>query len=190
MKGLVQHRFGATAVGRYGHNMAQRADRQITHRSFLSAIDKSREYYQASGYDQPYRWAAFDEVPFTKLDKPLADCNVAVVTTAFIEHHESAHGAPATGKSVYHHSTTDMPTSMFTNDLSWDKQATHTDDVESYIPIEALRGLADDGVIGGVNHRFFGVPTEYSQRKTGLDADAITQWCADDNVDIALLVPL
>jgi D-proline reductase (dithiol) PrdB len=170
--------------------MSTRADRQVSHRSFVSYIDKSREYYSASGFDQPYRWAAFDEVPFSPHTKPLAECNVAVVTTSFLHYHDSAHGAPATGKQVYAHPVADVPDSMFTDDLSWDKQATHTDDPESFLPIDALQKLADDGTIGSLNHRFFGVPTEYSQRKTGLDADQIATWCAEDGVDIALLVPL
>ena len=45
-----------------------------THRRVVSYIDKSREYYEASGYDQPYRWAAFDTVPFT----PMAPVTGAV----------------------------------------------------------------------------------------------------------------
>ena len=170
--------------------MSERADRQVSHRSFVSYIDKSREYYEASGFEQPYRWAAFDDVPFTPLSKPLSDCNVAVVTTSFLHHHDSAHGAPATGKQVYHHPVADVPERMFTADLSWDKQATHTDDTESFLPLARLAELANAGTIGRLNHRFFGVPTEYSQRKTGLDAKAVAAWCAEDNVDIALLVPL
>jgi hypothetical protein len=79
---------------------------------------------------------------------------------------------------------------MFTDDLSWDKQATHTDDPESFLPINTLTALAEDGKIGQLNHRFFGVPTEYSQRRTGLDAATIGEWCAEDQVDVALLVPL
>jgi hypothetical protein len=156
----------------------------------VSYIDKSREYYQAQGYEQAYRWAAFDEVPFVRPAKPLSECNVGVVTTSFLHHHDSAFGAPATDKEVYHHPVADVPDRMFTDDLSWDKQATHTDDTESFLPLSTLRALADDEVIGSLNHRFFGVPTEYSQRKTGLDADRIVEWCADDRVDIALLVPL
>jgi D-proline reductase (dithiol) PrdB len=170
--------------------MAERADRQVTHRSHVSYIDKSREYYQASGYDQPYRWAAFDDVPFTPLGKPLSECNVAIVTTTFLHHHDSAHGAPATDKEVYHHPVANLPEHMFTADLSWDKQATHTDDNGSFLPVTALTALAADGKIGSLNHRFFGVPTEYSQRRTGVDATAIAEWCGEDDVDIALLVPL
>jgi hypothetical protein len=170
--------------------MAERADRQVEQRSFVSYIDKSREYYAAQGYDQPYRWAAFDAVPFAPLATPLAECNVAIVTTSFLEHHDSAYGAPATDKVVYHHPVDDAPERMFTADLSWDKDATHTDDRESFVPIDRLRELASAGKIGRLNHRFFGVPTEYSQRQTGLDAEAVAGWCADDDVDVVLLIPL
>jgi hypothetical protein len=170
--------------------MAARPDRQITHRRHQSYIDKSREYYEAQGYDQAYRWAAFDDVPFHELRGVLAESRVAVVTTSFREHHDSAFGAPATDKTVYHHPVDDVPDTMFTDDLSWDKTATHTDDTESFLPLGTLAGLASDGVIGSLNSRFFGVPTEYSQRKTGIDADQIAEWCVADGVDIALLVPL
>ncbi len=169
---------------------AKKADRQLEFRTFVSYIDKSREYYQAQGYEHPYRWAAFDDVPFSPLNAPLSEARVAVVTTSFLHHHDSAWGAPATDKQVYHHRVDEAPERMFTDDLSWDKQETHTDDTESFLPLGALRSLAADGVIGALNDRFFGVPTEYSQRKTGLDADQIAQWCAEDGVDIALLVPL
>lgn len=166
------------------------ADRQLEHRSFVSYIDKSREYYAAQGFENPYRWAAFDDVPFTPLAKPLAECNVAAVTTSFLHAHDHAWGAPATGKAVYHHPVAEAPGSMFTDDLSWDKEATHTNDTESFLPLASLGALAADGVIGSLNERFFGVPTEYSQRRTGLNAEQIAQWCIEDGVDIALLVPL
>ncbi len=35
--------------------------------SHVRYIDKTREYYQGEGYATPYRWAHFDEVPFTRL---------------------------------------------------------------------------------------------------------------------------
>ena len=44
-------------------------ERRRTHRSHMSYIDKSREYYQAQGFEQAYRWAAFDQVPFTRPSK-------------------------------------------------------------------------------------------------------------------------
>ena len=54
-----------------------------THRSFVSYIDKSREYYAAQGYPNPYQWPYHEEVPFAVLTKPLGESTVGVVTTAF-----------------------------------------------------------------------------------------------------------
>jgi len=33
------------------------------YRTFVSYIDRSREYYAAQGYSQPYTWAHYHEVP-------------------------------------------------------------------------------------------------------------------------------
>ena len=35
-------------------------------------MQRTRDWYLALGYDNPYRWAHFAEVPFQPLAKPLA----------------------------------------------------------------------------------------------------------------------
>ena len=57
-------------------------NRRRPYRSFVSYIDRSREYYAAQGYTQPYAWAYFRNVPFVPLQKPLSECRVGLVTTA------------------------------------------------------------------------------------------------------------
>jgi len=47
----------------------------------VSYIDRSREYYAAQSYPDPYRWATNDERPFVPLTKRLGDCRVGIVTT-------------------------------------------------------------------------------------------------------------
>ncbi len=153
------------------------------HRRALSYIDKSRDFYAAQGYDTPYKWAVHDDVPFQMPAKPLADCRIGVVTTA------SPINA-ARPKKVTAVSSAVTPSEMFTADLSWHKLATHTDDVDTFLPLEALRRAEQAGIIGGISPRFYCVPTEFSQRITRSDAETITQWCADDGVDLVLLVPL
>ena len=54
-----------------------------SHRTFVSYIDKSRELYEAYGYEQAYRWATNATAPFTEMSKPLSECRVAVVTTSY-----------------------------------------------------------------------------------------------------------
>jgi hypothetical protein len=53
-----------------------------SHRVFVSYIDKSREYYLARGYGNPYRWAHHEDAPFAPLTKPLSQSRIALVTTA------------------------------------------------------------------------------------------------------------
>ena len=45
-------------------------------------MQRIRAYYLALGYGTPYRWAHYAEVPFQSLRKPLAECRVALITTA------------------------------------------------------------------------------------------------------------
>ena len=45
-------------------------------------LQRTRDWYLALGYGNPYRYAHFQEVPFQRLRKPLAECVVTLVTTA------------------------------------------------------------------------------------------------------------
>jgi hypothetical protein len=80
------------------------------------------------------------------------------------------------------------PESLFTADLSWHKEATHTDDIDTFLPFGALQRA--NSRIGGVSDRFYCVPTEYSQRVTRDDAAKVEAWCREDGVDVVVLVPL
>lgn len=151
------------------------------HRTALSYIDASREYYAAHGYEQPYQWAVHDDSPFQRLDKPLDQAVVGVVTTAF------PHGA-SSPKRVVAVPSDPVPSSMFTADLSWHKEATHTDDIDTFLPLNTLARAGDR--IGGVGQRFYCVPTVYSQRATRADAEQIAAWCEEDGVDVVILIPL
>ncbi len=162
------------------------------YRRFVSYIDRTREYYAAQGYERPYSWAQFDDAPFTPLPGPLSELRVALVTTASpVGKQTASDGVLRGGKEVWSGSTDDPPEALFTDDLAWDKEATHTDDVESFLPIRKLSDFAEAGRIGSLAPRFHGVPTDYSQRRTiELDAPEILRRCREDGVDVALLVPL
>jgi D-proline reductase (dithiol) PrdB len=156
-----------------------------SHRVFVSYIDKSREYYLARGYGNPYRWAHHEDVPFSPLAKALDESRVALVTTATLTE-ESGHL-----KEVYAAPTEPPPAALFTEHRSWDKKATHTRDVETFFPIRRVVEFAARGRIGDLSPRFYGVPTDFSQRRT-MDqyAPALLDFCRADQVDVALLVPL
>jgi hypothetical protein len=164
----------------------------ITHRSFVSYIDRTREYYAAQGYAKPYVWARNTDAPFAPLAKPLGQSRVTVVTTASPWREDKpVDGVLRGGKRVWSGDTAAPPERLYTDDLAWDKEATHTRDVESYVPLKRLAELADAGRIGCLAARFHGVPTDYSQRRTiEQDAPEILARCREDAVDVAVLVPL
>jgi D-proline reductase (dithiol) PrdB len=165
--------------------MSDRRGVDPTHRTFVSYIDKSREYYLARGYGNPYRWACFDEVPFTPLKRPLSQSVVTLITTA----HEGV-GAPSF-RSTYSIPSEPAPTRLSTEGLFWDRLATHTDDLDSFFPVHRLEEFVRAGRVGRRAPRFHGVPTEYSRRKTiERDAPEVLRRCQEDCVDAALLVPL
>lgn len=163
-----------------------------THRTFVSYIDRTREYYAAQGYEKPYQWARNSDVPFANLTKPLSKCRATLVTTASpLRTTPESDGARRVRKEVWSGDTSEPPDRLFTGDLAWDKEATHTNDVESFLPIERLRAHLVAGRLGSLAPRFHGVPTEYSQRRTiEVDAPEVLRRCREDEVDVALLVPL
>jgi hypothetical protein len=165
-------------------------------------VERTRAYYAAQGYEKPYRWARNDDVPFAPLARPLAASRVALVTTAapwrdeepadgVLRGKEPADGVLRGDREVWSGETARPPERLFTDHLAWDKQATHTRDVESFLPVRSLASFAAAGRIRELAPRFHGVPTDYSQRRTlEQDAPEILRRCREDGVDVALLVPL
>ena len=154
-------------------------------RIFVSYIDKSREYYLARGFGNPYRWAHYEDSPFAPLAKPLSQSRVALISTAALTRESGSL------MEVYAATTEPPPVALFTDHRSWDKKATHTRDVESFLPIRRVAEFAAAGRVGGLSPRFYGVPTDFSQRRTVEKyAPAVFDFCRADAVDVALLVPL
>ena len=152
-------------------------------------MDRTRAYYRALGYAKDYVWAHYEDVPFARLAKPLSAARIGLVTTASPPKLENRDAKG--GKHVWSGEVQPPPASLFTSNLAWDKESTHTDDRASFLPIEVASELAGEGLFAGVAARFHGVPTEYSQRKTlEEDAPQVLVRLRDDGADAALLCPL
>jgi D-proline reductase (dithiol) PrdB len=164
---------------------------RIAQRTFVSYIDKSRIYYQAHGYDQPYTWACHTQVPFTRLSKPLAGCRVGLATTASLADMGEGVESLMRERDCYTSPCDPIPERLFANHLFWDKEATHTNDVETFLPLKRLSEHAREGRIGSVSPHFYGVPTDYSQGRTNKKhAPRILEWARQDGLDAMLLSAL
>ena len=159
--------------------------------SFVSYIDRSAAYYEAQGYRERYAWAHFDDVPFTPLAEPLSRSRVGVVTTSYF-HPENARVKSFVDRPVDPYAAPLGSVGELDNDqLFWAKDETNTDDIECFLPLARLDELVGAGRLGSLALRFYGVSTSYSQRRTiQRDAPAIERFMVEDDVDVALLVPL
>ncbi len=147
---------------------------------------RSHAYYAAQGFDTAYRYAHYEAAPFAPLPKPLAECTVGIVTTASTHHRASLEPRKVNSGDI-----DPAPQRLYADDLSWDKEATHLEDLHSYFPLALLNKHVAGGTIGGVAPRFHCAPTEYSHRSTiEHDAPEIHARLVEDGADIALLVPL
>ncbi len=165
--------------------------RRRTHRSFVSYIDKSREYYAAQGYTKPYAWASHDEAPFTPLTKPLAESKVGIVTTAYFLPDGFVYRVPGDLPRVPATARRDQIGSLNTQYLSWAKDETHTDDPNSFLGLDRFDELASEGRIGSVSERIYCLPTQFSQGQTQRrDAPQVEEWLREDDVDVVVMIPL
>lgn len=159
-------------------------------------MKRTRDWYLALGYGNPYRWAHYTDVPFHPLRKPLAECRATVVTTAAPYRPgkgSQGPGAPlsAAGKfyAVYSGDTS-ADHDLRIAHVAIDRKHTSMEDSGTWFPLPALRRAVAQGRVGSLATRFHGAPTNRSQRHTiEVDVPEIRSRCLADGVDMALLVP-
>ena len=164
------------------------------HSTEVPYMARTRAYYRALGYPKDYVWSHHTDVPFTQLPRPLSEMRLALITTASPIDHANADRRGI--RHIWSAPITPPPAALDTNNLAWDKQSTHTNDIESFLPLAAAQAhAAQSQVTGGrfaaLAPRFHGIPTEYSQRKTiETDAPELLQRLRDDNAEGAILCPI
>ena len=162
----------------------------------IAYLQRISDYYQSLGYGAPYEWAHYVEVPFADLSKPLAQCRIALITTAAPYQPDAGDqgpGAPYNARakffSVYSGDTA-QDHDLRISHVAIDRDHTMAQDPGSYFPLPALRACARAGRIGAVAPRFHGAPTQRSQHTTlGVDGPEIVARCRADGADVAILVP-
>jgi len=149
---------------------------------------RTRAYYRALGYNKDYVWSTFDDVPFAQLSQPLRDTKVALLTTASPP---GMSNRDASGRKHVWFGEAARPPIEYVTEVAWDRECTHTDDPETFLPIEAAGALANEGVFAGVTTSFVGMPTKYSQRETiEVDAPIILERLQQEGAQAAILTAL
>jgi Glycine/sarcosine/betaine reductase selenoprotein B (GRDB) len=159
-------------------------------------MQRTRDYYVALGYGNPYRWAHFTEVPFTPLRAPLGRTRVALITTAAPYQPEAGDqgpGAPYNAAAkfyqVYSAPAESVPDLRISH-VGYDRVHTSAADIHAYFPLGRMKEAVAAGRIGALAPRFHGLPTNRSRRAT-MEADVpeLLRRCREDEVEAAVLVP-
>src|SRR5947208_14926465 len=161
----------------------------------IDYMRRTRDYYLALGYDNPYRWAHYTDAPFTPLRKPLKDSTLVLITTAAPyqpDKGDQGPGAPynAAAKfySVYSGDTA-VDHDLRISHVGIDRAHTSAEDSNTWFPLPELRRCAANGRIGEVAPRFHGAPTNRSHRTTiERDCPELLARCRADRADAAILV--
>jgi D-proline reductase (dithiol) PrdB len=143
-----------------------------------------------------YRWRRIDPVPWTPLERPLAHCRLALVSSAGLvtpgqpPFDEAVRGGDPSFREIP--ADADPRSLIDTHRSESFDHAGIAADANLALPLERVRELAASGRIGSVNRRhlsFMGSITAPG-RLVRDTAPAAARALVDDGVDVALLVPV
>ena len=162
----------------------------------IEYMRRTRNWYLALGYDNPYVWAHYPEVPFQVLHRPLSQSRLTLITTAAPYQPDKGAqgpGAPYNAAAKFYQvysGEMSMRHDLRISHVGIDRQHSSMKDSRCWFPIDTLREAVADGRIGSLARRFHGAPTNRSQRHTiEKDCPEILARCQQDKVNVALLLP-
>ncbi len=158
-------------------------------------IQRTRDWYLALGYGNPYEWAHYVDAPFTPLTVPLSRARIALVTTAAPYQPDKGPqgpGAPYNAAAKFfdvYSGSTAADHDLRIAHVGIDRKHASLKDSGCWFPLPALRRAAAAGTVGPLAARFHGLPTDRSQRRTLEQlAPEILSRCREDAVDAVILV--
>ncbi len=161
----------------------------------IAYMARTRAYYLALGYQNPYEWAHFDEVPFRTLGQALPQTRLTLVTTAAPFQPDKGPQGPRAPYNAapkfykVYSGDTAQDHDVRVAHVAIDRKHTHMEDTQCWFPLPTLRALAQQGQFL-LAPRFHGMPTNRSQRHTlNVDVPELITRCQEDRVDAAILVP-
>lgn len=158
-------------------------------------MQRIRDYYLGQGYEKPYVWAHFDDVPFAPLKKPLSESTVTLFSTSDVSIRRGADdplpAAETTVGEVYSVPWNTPIENLYSRQESFDRYATSLDDIDSYLPLSRLKEFVQAGRIGAVTRSFHNVNRGYSQKlMMEASAPAALAKCREEGADVAVLTPV
>jgi D-proline reductase (dithiol) PrdB len=155
-------------------------------------VERLSARYRAQGFP-PYQWTINREAPLTPLAKPLRECRVSLLTSGGVSHCAMPAWNPD-ARNDFRLDTiaSDAAAPDFQVHDSYYDVASAREDVNCVFPLERLRELARENVIGGVApHHYSGFMGRIYKRShvTEVAAPELADALSREHVDLFLLVP-
>jgi len=159
-------------------------------------IERTRGYYLGLGYENPYVWAHYGDVPFSLLQKPLSQSVLGLITTAVPydpNKGSQGQGAPYNAAAKFYQpyqQSLNRDIDLRIAHVGVDRQNADMEDSNCWFPLDAARRAVASGRVMTLSQNFYGLPTNRSQRHTlEVDAPIILEMLKADGVDVAVLIP-
>lgn len=159
-------------------------------------IERTRNYYLGLGYETPYVWAHYIDVPFIQPQKSLNQSILGLVTTAVpfdASKGPQGPGAPYNAAAKFYDPyarSIDEDVDLRIAHVGIDRRNANMQDSNCWFPLDAAKRAVKKGRIQSLSKHFYGLPTNRSQRHTlEIDAPLILSKMRADHVDIAVLIP-
>jgi hypothetical protein len=159
-------------------------------------IERTRSYYLGLGYENPYVWAHYGDVPFSPLQKPLAQSVLGLITTAVPydpNKGDQSQGAPYNAAAKFYQpyqQSLNKDIDLRIAHVGVDRQNANMEDSNCWFPLDAAKRAVIAGRVRALAPNFYGLPTNRSQRHTlEVDAPIILEMLKADGVDVAVLIP-
>ena len=114
----------------------------------INYVEELNKHYGSMGFP-PYKWTINESAPLTRLEKPLPECRVTLLTSGGISHC-SMPGFNPDARNDHRLDAVDQETDSKDFEIN-DSYYNHDDaeeDNNCVFPIDRLREMAGDGVIG------------------------------------------
>jgi D-proline reductase (dithiol) PrdB len=159
-------------------------------------MERTRSYYLGLGYENPYIWAHYIDVPFNSPKKPLNQSVLGLITTAVPydpNKGPQSQGAPYNAAAKFYQpyqQSIDGNIDLRIAHVGLDRKNANMEDSNCWFPLDAAKRAVAAARVGALSPNFYGLPTNRSQRHTlEVDAPIILEMLKADGVDVAVLIP-
>lgn len=158
----------------------------------IAYVKRLNDHYRSQGF-LPYKWSVYESAPLSPLRKPLAQCRVALLTSGGVSHREAKPFNPQARNDLRLDAINSdtPPAALVVNDDYYNHRDADRD-INCIFPIDRLRELAAEGLIGAVaNHHYSGFMGRIYTRDVVINeaAPALARRLRAEEVDAAALVP-